>query len=116
MYPKVTRTKYNDRGHDIQFVRKTSPNANYCILSNEARLKLAPVIKGIWCGKDFIMMLLNRIDWYGSKRNPISIDDTEEPNHGLARTLLLICEANSQLSQAESRQKLTNKMLSGTAQ
>ena len=62
------------------------------------------------------MMLLNRIDWYGSKRNPKnSTDDTEEPNHELARTLL-ICEANKQLSQAESKQKLTTKMLSGTAQ
>ena len=47
------------------------------------------------------MMLLNRTDWYGSKRNPKnSTDDTEEPNHALARTLLLICEANSQLSEA----------------
>ena len=52
-----------------------------------------------------------------SLRNPKnSTDDTEEPNHGLARTLLLICEANSQLSEAESKQKLTTKMLSGTAQ
>ena len=63
------------------------------------------------------MMLLNRTDWYGSKRNPKnSTDDTEEPNHGLAGTLLLICEANSQLSEAESKQTLTTKMLSGTAQ
>ena len=33
----------------------------------------------------------------GSKKSPKNwTDDTEEPNHGLARTLL-ICEANNQL-------------------
>ena len=43
---QLTRTEYNDRGHDIQFVRTTSPKLLYFV-------QLSPAQVGAYCLKEY---------------------------------------------------------------